>query len=139
MFDASPKKDSEPTEGVSEKSGAASAGEAPNIALRAPAYFIVTELRDRMGDLKIIRHPLDRFSFSGNMRDLDAAGRDSADQRLTMIGDMRFLKDSVWAPALATSCSSTFPGSPNFAFWRTSTARRCEHTFGAASANKRAK
>ena len=48
-----------------------------------------------MGDLKIIRHPLDRFSFSGNMRDLDAAGRDSADQRLTMIGDMRFLKGTV--------------------------------------------
>jgi hypothetical protein len=49
-----------------------------------------------MDALKIIQHPLDRFSFSGNLGDLDRTGRVAVDQLMTMIGDMRFRKDSIW-------------------------------------------
>jgi hypothetical protein len=49
-----------------------------------------------MDNSRIIRHPLDRFSFTGNMGNLDAAGRDAAEKLMTMIGDMRFLKDTIW-------------------------------------------
>jgi hypothetical protein len=44
----------------------------------------------------IIQHPLDRFSFSPSMADLDEEGKSAADQLLTMMGDMQFQKDSVW-------------------------------------------
>lgn len=49
-----------------------------------------------MDALKIIQHPLDRFSFSGNLGDLDRTGRVAVDQLMTMIADMRFRKDSIW-------------------------------------------
>jgi hypothetical protein len=48
-----------------------------------------------MNDSEIIHHPLDRFSFTGDMGNLDTAGRDAADKLTTMIGDMRFMKDSI--------------------------------------------
>jgi hypothetical protein len=48
-----------------------------------------------MNTSEIIHHPLDRFSFTGDMGNLDAAGRDAADKLTTMIGDMRFMKDSI--------------------------------------------
>jgi hypothetical protein len=43
----------------------------------------------------IIQHPLDRFSFTGKTASLDRAGREAADQLLTMIGDFRFLKEDI--------------------------------------------
>jgi hypothetical protein len=49
-----------------------------------------------MDNSKIIRHPLDRFSFTENVGNLDASGRDAAEKLMTMIGDMRFLKDIIW-------------------------------------------
>src|SRR3984885_1507278 len=52
--------------------------------------------RQTMDNPEIIRHPLDRFSFTGNMGNLDAAGRDAAEKLMTMIGDMRFIKDTIW-------------------------------------------
>lgn len=45
---------------------------------------------------RIIQHPLDRFSFSPSMADLDADGTNAADQLMTMMGDIQFRKDSVW-------------------------------------------
>jgi hypothetical protein len=48
-----------------------------------------------MKNSQIIHHPLDRFSFTGNMGNLDAAGRDAADKLSTMIGDMRFMKNAI--------------------------------------------
>jgi hypothetical protein len=48
-----------------------------------------------MDDCAIIRHPLDRFSFRGNMGHLDPQGRDSAERLMTMIGDMKFRKDNI--------------------------------------------
>jgi hypothetical protein len=72
-----------------------------------------------MCDCKLIQHPLDRFSFTGNMTDLDLAGTNAADQLLTMIGDLRFLKndfrgmcagffllvDQSWFPRLCFSAN----------------------------------
>lgn len=49
-----------------------------------------------MNVFKIIQHPLDRFSFSGNLGDLTREGRTSLEQLMTMIDDMRFRTDSVW-------------------------------------------
>jgi hypothetical protein len=43
----------------------------------------------------IIQHPLDRFSFTGETESLDQAGREAADQLLTMIGDFRFLREDI--------------------------------------------
>jgi hypothetical protein len=43
----------------------------------------------------MIQHPLDRFSFTGKTESLDAAGREAADQLLTMIGDFTFLKEDI--------------------------------------------
>jgi hypothetical protein len=48
-----------------------------------------------MNHFEIIQHPLDKFSLTGSMADLDARGRDSADQLLTMIGDMQFCKEDI--------------------------------------------
>jgi hypothetical protein len=50
-----------------------------------------------MNTFEIVQHPLDRFSFAGCVGALDAKGRDSADQLLTMIGDMRFCEDNIRA------------------------------------------
>jgi hypothetical protein len=50
-----------------------------------------------MNSYEIVQHPLDRFSFTGCIGALDAKGRDSADQLLTMIGDMRFCEDNIQA------------------------------------------
>jgi hypothetical protein len=44
----------------------------------------------------IIQHPLDRFSFTPGMAELDAKGKDAIDQLMTMMGDLQFRKDSVW-------------------------------------------
>ena len=43
----------------------------------------------------IIQHPLDRFSFTGKTESLDRAGREAAEQLLTMIGDFRFLREDI--------------------------------------------
>ena len=48
-----------------------------------------------MSHFEIIQHPLDMFSLTGSMADLDARGRDSADQLLTMIGDLQFFKEDI--------------------------------------------
>ena len=48
-----------------------------------------------MDHFEIIQHPLDKFSITGSMADLDARGRDSADQLLTMMGDMQFCKEDI--------------------------------------------
>ena len=48
-----------------------------------------------MDHFEIIQHPLDRFTLTGSMADLDATGRDSADQLMTMIGDMKFCKGDI--------------------------------------------
>jgi hypothetical protein len=48
-----------------------------------------------MDHFEIIQHPLDKFSITGGMADLDARGRDSADQLLTMMGDMQFCKEDI--------------------------------------------
>jgi hypothetical protein len=49
-----------------------------------------------MNRSKLIEHPLDRFCFTGSLRDLDCTGRDATDKLMTMIDDMRFRKDSIW-------------------------------------------
>jgi hypothetical protein len=48
-----------------------------------------------MGQFEIIQHPLDRFSLTGSMGDLDGGGRDSADQLMTMIGDLQFCRNDI--------------------------------------------
>lgn len=48
-----------------------------------------------MDYFEIIRHPLDRFALTGSMAELDAKGRDSADQLMTMIGDMKYCKGDI--------------------------------------------
>jgi hypothetical protein len=47
---------------------------------------------DRCG---IIQHPLDRFSLTETMADLDVKGMDAADQLMTMIGDLRFCRHDI--------------------------------------------
>jgi hypothetical protein len=47
-----------------------------------------TQRESPMDHLEIIHHPRNRFSLTGSMAGLDAGGRDSADPRMTMIGDM---------------------------------------------------
>ena len=49
-----------------------------------------------MNTFRVIRHPLDRFAFTGSLGDLDYAGRAAADHLMTMISDMRFRKESLW-------------------------------------------
>ena len=49
-----------------------------------------------MNSSGLIEHPLDRFSLTGSLRDLDCTGRDATDKLMTMIDDMRFRKDSIW-------------------------------------------
>jgi hypothetical protein len=48
-----------------------------------------------MDTFEIIQHPLDWLSLTGSMAGLDEIGRDSADQLLTMIGDMQFCKGDI--------------------------------------------
>ena len=48
-----------------------------------------------MDNFEIIQHPLDRFSLTGSMARLDARGRESADQLMTMIGDIRFCRGDI--------------------------------------------
>jgi hypothetical protein len=48
-----------------------------------------------MDQFEIIQHPLDKFILTGSMADLDAVGKDSADQLMTMIGDMQFCKGDI--------------------------------------------
>jgi hypothetical protein len=43
----------------------------------------------------LIRHPLDRFSLTGSMEDLDARGMEAADHLMTMIGDLRFREEDI--------------------------------------------
>jgi hypothetical protein len=49
----------------------------------------------QMDNPEIIRHPLDRFSLTENMSNLNESGRDAVDTLMTMIGDMRFMKDTI--------------------------------------------
>ena len=49
-----------------------------------------------MNSSRLIEHPLERFSLTGSLRDLDCTGRDATDKLMTMIDDMRFRKDSIW-------------------------------------------
>jgi hypothetical protein len=65
----------------------------------------------------VIKHPLDQFSFSGNVGELDPEGRASLETLMQLIGDMRFLKgtaegacaryfllvDLSWVPRLCLS------------------------------------
>jgi len=51
---------------------------------------------DSMNTFRVIRHPLDRFAFTGSLGDLDYAGRAAADHLMTMISDMRFRQESLW-------------------------------------------
>ena len=48
-----------------------------------------------MSRFDIIQHPLDRFISAGNMAGLDERGRDSADQLMTMIGDLQFCRTDI--------------------------------------------
>jgi hypothetical protein len=51
--------------------------------------------KKRMGPCGIIQHPLDRFSLTKSMADLDARGRDAVDQLMTMIGDLQFCRHDI--------------------------------------------
>jgi hypothetical protein len=48
-----------------------------------------------MSDPLIIKHPLEECVSSGDICDLDLQGRNSLDLIMTMIGDMRFRRDSI--------------------------------------------
>jgi hypothetical protein len=48
-----------------------------------------------MNTFEMIQHPLDWVSLTGSMAGLDEIGRDSADQLMTMIGDMQFCKGDI--------------------------------------------
>jgi hypothetical protein len=48
-----------------------------------------------METFEIIQHPLDWLSLTGSMAGLDEIGRDSADQLMTMIGDMQFCRGDI--------------------------------------------
>jgi hypothetical protein len=48
-----------------------------------------------MDQFGIIWHPVDKFISTGSIADLDARGIDSADQLMTMIGDMQFCKGDI--------------------------------------------
>jgi hypothetical protein len=48
-----------------------------------------------MNSFEMIQHPLDWLSLTGSMAGLDEKGRDSADQLLTMIGDLQFCKGDI--------------------------------------------
>jgi hypothetical protein len=64
---------------------------------QAPAYHPLFYTEGyTMNSSRSIEHPLDRFSLTGSLRDLDCAGRDATDKLMTMIDDMRFRKDSIW-------------------------------------------
>jgi len=49
-----------------------------------------------MNTFRVIRHPLDRFSFTGSLGDMDQTGRNATDHLMTMISDMQFRKESFW-------------------------------------------
>jgi hypothetical protein len=49
-----------------------------------------------MNTPRLTEHPLDRFSLTGSLRNLDRTGRDATDKLMTMIDDMRFRKDGIW-------------------------------------------
>ena len=68
-----------------------------NKPLQAPAYHTLFYKKGyTMNSSRLIEHPLDRFSLTGSLRDLDCTGRDATDKLMTMIDDMRFRKDSIW-------------------------------------------
>jgi hypothetical protein len=48
-----------------------------------------------MVDPRVIKHPLEGCVTFGSIGDLDPQGRDSLDSIMTMIGDMRFRKDTI--------------------------------------------
>lgn len=48
-----------------------------------------------MAQFEIIQHPLDKFSLTGSMADLDGRRRDSADQLMTMIGDLQVCRNDI--------------------------------------------
>jgi len=48
-----------------------------------------------MGPSGIIQHPLDRFSLTKSMADLDARGRDAVDQLMTRIGALQFCRHDI--------------------------------------------
>jgi hypothetical protein len=48
-----------------------------------------------MDPFGLIRHPLDSFSSTGSMTDLDARGMDAADQLMTLIGDLHCCKEDI--------------------------------------------
>jgi hypothetical protein len=48
-----------------------------------------------MDSFGLIHHPLDRFSLTGSMADLDARGMDAADQLMTMIGDLHCCNEDI--------------------------------------------
>ncbi|HKV04992.1 MAG TPA: hypothetical protein VJO53_07790 [Candidatus Acidoferrales bacterium] len=70
-----------------------------------------------MDDQRVIKHPLDRFAFSGTVGALDREGRESLESLMLLIGDMRFrsgtvegtcaryflLVDPTWVPKLCYS------------------------------------
>jgi hypothetical protein len=60
-------------------------------SLQAPAYHTLGYKKGyTMTSPRLIQHPLDRFSLTGSLRDLDCTGRVAADKLMTMIEDMRF-------------------------------------------------
>ena len=68
-----------------------------NKPLQAPAYHTLFYKKGYpMNSSRLIEHPLDRFSLTGSLRDLDCTGRDATEKLMTMIDDMRFRKDSIW-------------------------------------------
>jgi hypothetical protein len=69
-----------------------------------------------MNTFRVSRHPLDRFSLTGSLGNLDCKGRAAADHLMALISDMRFRKESLWGFVLAISYSSIFHGSRTFAF-----------------------
>jgi hypothetical protein len=64
--------------------------------LQTPAYLIAPrEVEKGMDPWLLIQHPLDRFSLTESMADLDARGRDAVDQLMTMIGDLQFCRHDI--------------------------------------------
>jgi hypothetical protein len=48
-----------------------------------------------MDPFRVIKHPLDEFSFSGDIGGLNQEGRNALDLIMLMIGDMRFRKGNI--------------------------------------------
>jgi hypothetical protein len=49
-----------------------------------------------MHAFNVIQHPLNRFSFFGNVGDLNPTERAALDQLMTLINDMQFRRESAW-------------------------------------------